>query len=196
MSDFVSQYDRPIDICFAGGYSNLHIRRNRLLELLASLANQHHVVLALTHPQRKPLIDLPLLRRVPGPFAYLPENLRRVAVPPVFGLEMYQLFGQAKIVFNGYGEIAEQYRGNMRCFEAMGCGACMLSEAGIYPEHMTAGIHFETFRDEAELRSKITGILVDPSRAERMGCLASENLQMHYSKAAQWKAFQDLVASI
>ena len=196
MRDFANEERRPIDICFVGGYSDLHVRRNRLLEVLASLADKHRVVLALTHPQHRPLINLPLLRRIPSPFPYLPENLRRIAVPPVFGLEMYQLFGQAKVVFNGFGEIAEEYRGNMRSFEAMGCGACMLSEAGIYPENMVAGVHFETFRDEAEMKCKLQTSLATPAQARNMGRLAAGNLEKHYSKPAQWKAFQDLVASI
>jgi Glycosyl transferases group 1 len=47
---------------------------------------------------------------------------------PAWGLDMYQIFLQSKIVLNRHGEVAEGYANNMRMFEATGCGALLLTE--------------------------------------------------------------------
>lgn len=196
MSQYAGAEDRPIDICFVGSYSKLHLRRNRLLERMAELSNRFSMVFALMHPQHRPLIDLPVLRRIAVQLPYLPKALRKIATTPVFGRDMYALFARSKIVLNAFGEIAGQYRGNMRSFEAMGCGVCMLSEAGIYPPHIEPGVHLETFCDEKEMLRQVERLLSEPQRARETGRRASANLHAHYSKADQWRAFQELVAAI
>jgi len=45
-----------------------------------------------------------------------------------WGLDMYRILLQSKIVLNRHGEVAEGYTNNMRCFEATGCGALLLTE--------------------------------------------------------------------
>jgi hypothetical protein len=47
-----------------------------------------------------------------------------------------RLIGSSKIVRSGAIDMAGADRGNMRCFEAMGCGALLLSDEGNYPEGM------------------------------------------------------------
>ncbi len=46
-----------------------------------------------------------------------------------WGLDMYRIMLQSKIVLNRHGEVAEGYANNMRMFEATGCGAALLTEA-------------------------------------------------------------------
>src|SRR5207302_3215989 len=67
-----------------------------------------------------------------------PEAIAKIAKPPVFGRKLYELVGKSKIVLNGAIDMAGHDRGNMRCFEAMGCGALLLSDEGNYPEGMIA----------------------------------------------------------
>jgi hypothetical protein len=45
-----------------------------------------------------------------------------------WGLDMYRIFLQSKIVLNRHGEVAEGYSNNMRMFEATGCGALLATE--------------------------------------------------------------------
>jgi len=47
---------------------------------------------------------------------------------PVYGLEMYQLLHNSKIVLNIHGDIAGKYAGNIRMFEATGAGSCLLTD--------------------------------------------------------------------
>jgi hypothetical protein len=193
MRTFAEQGNRPIDICFAGTYSDLHRRRNRILEKCAGMAGRYRLVFALTHPKWKPLINLPILRRFPGPTPYLPEALRSIRIDPVYGLEMYELLGKSKIVLNAAVDLADQYRGNMRCFEAMGCGACMVSDTGTYPEQFVPDVHFLTFEGCEDLASRLESILAEPERARMIGKGAAANLETAFSKSEQWKNFQKLV---
>jgi hypothetical protein len=50
--------------------------------------------------------------------------------------KLYELIGKSKIVLNGVIDMVGRDRGNMRCFEAMGCGALLLSDEGNYPKGM------------------------------------------------------------
>lgn len=47
---------------------------------------------------------------------------------PAWGLEMYQILLQSKIVLNRHGEVALGWANNLRMFEATGCGALLLTE--------------------------------------------------------------------
>lgn len=45
-----------------------------------------------------------------------------------FGVDMYRILRESKIVLNRHGEVAEGYANNMRMFEATGCGALLVTE--------------------------------------------------------------------
>ena len=44
----------------------------------------------------------------------------KITEPAVFGLDMYKLISKSKIILNIHGEIAGDYAGNVRLFEATG----------------------------------------------------------------------------
>jgi spore maturation protein CgeB len=48
--------------------------------------------------------------------------------PPVFGIDMFNLFNHSKIVLNFHIGISGDYAGNMRMFEATGVGSCLLTD--------------------------------------------------------------------
>lgn len=56
------------------------------------------------------------------------KMLMKVVKPPVFGMEMYRLISNSKIIFNIHGDVANQYAGNVKLFEATGLGACLLTD--------------------------------------------------------------------
>jgi hypothetical protein len=47
---------------------------------------------------------------------------------PVFGIDMYNLFRQSKIVLNYHIDVAGASAGNMRMFEVTGAGSCLLTD--------------------------------------------------------------------
>lgn len=60
----------------------------------------------------------------------LPSNsaLRQKYQGEAWGLDMYRILLQSKIVVNRHGEVAEGFTNNMRCFEVTGCGAVLMTE--------------------------------------------------------------------
>jgi hypothetical protein len=195
MVEYAVRDDRPIDIAFVGTCSGNYKRRQALLNELAALADECQLHFSLTHPDFRPWVDLRVIRRIPSPFPYLPEPLRSVAKPPVFGRDLYELFGKAKVVLNVATDICGVYRGNMRCFEAMGCGACMLSDEGIYPEGMKSGEHFLGYEDGVEALQIAREILRRPNDARKVGRKGAAMLACEYSKTRQWSIFEQLVGN-
>jgi spore maturation protein CgeB len=62
------------------------------------------------------------------PVNYYPENLLKTVRKPEYGIEMYRLLQNARIVLNIHGEVAGNYAGNMRLFEATAAGSCLLTD--------------------------------------------------------------------
>lgn len=58
---------------------------------------------------------------------YSPE-LKRSRKQPVYGLDMYRLLMNSKVVLNYHIGISGDYAGNMRLFEATGTGSCLLTD--------------------------------------------------------------------
>lgn len=56
------------------------------------------------------------------------KELKKSAHRPVFGIEMYKLLHSSNITLNIHGEVAGDYAGNLRMFEATGVGTCLLTD--------------------------------------------------------------------
>jgi spore maturation protein CgeB len=56
------------------------------------------------------------------------KRLTQSVYPPVFGVDMLRLLNKSKIVLNMHGDVAGEYAGNIRLFEATGVGSCLLTD--------------------------------------------------------------------
>jgi spore maturation protein CgeB len=119
-----------------------------------------------------------------------------VSHDPVFGRELYQALSRARVVLNGAIDMAGEDRGNMRCWEAMGCGAAMVSDRGRYPLGMVEGQSMLTYRQAPEAVQQIEALLDDPARLSALARAGNKMIRSRYSKAQQWQDFQKLVASL
>jgi spore maturation protein CgeB len=125
-----------------------------------------------------------------------PKKVALHASPALFGTEMLKHIGQAKIVFNCHVDIAGDERVNMRIFEALGCGAHMLSDEGIYPQGLKAGEHFSTYRDVSQLEEKIVHLLQSQHDREQIAARGTATLEELYSKEKQWQQFKQIVSNV
>lgn len=188
--------DRPIDVLFVGAYSRHHSRRAKILERVAELAATRSVVFCLDASR--------LTRLAESPFGFLPplKKHRRppaistIAKQPVFGRQLYDLIGQSRIVLNGAIDMAGEDRGNMRCFEAMGCGALLVSDAGHYPAGMEPDVTIAVYSSPEQAASLIEKRLADRAGSSRMASLGREKVAGAYSKTLQWQNFVDLVGQL
>jgi hypothetical protein len=193
---FCANEVRPIDIVFVGGYSRHHRRRALVLEAVARLAGRYRVAFHLDCSRLTRLAESPLGLLPPLVGHRRPLVIREVAAPPVFGLQLYEELGRARVVLNGAVDMAGSGRGNMRCFEAMGCGALMVSDSGDYPEGMLDGRTMFTYSDADDAVRVIEAALSSPDGGREVARLGARLVRERYNKAAQWQAFQRIVGSL
>ena len=184
--------DRATDVLFVGGFTQHHRNRAALLEKVARLAGRISVVLHLDASRLSRLAETPL--GIAGPLSRLrrPRPVASVSQPPVFGRELHEALGSARIVLNSAIDMAGPERGNMRCFEALGAGCLMISDEGIYPPGFEHGTNFLSYRHADDAVATIERALEDWPSAAPIAARGHDMVAARYSKARQWRAFQAL----
>jgi hypothetical protein len=188
--------ERPIDVLFVGGYSRHHSVRAKILESVAQLADNCKIVYHLDTSRLTRLAESFIGRVLPLQKHSRPAAITRIAKPPVFGRELYELIGRSKIVLNGAVDMAGADRGNMRCFEAIGCGALLLSDMGNYPEGMRNGETMLTYDGVTSCVEQIKRCLGDWGRIQGIADVARLRVGELYSKKRQWHSFQAILARL
>lgn len=193
MDPYAENVERPLDVLFIGGYSRHHTRRARVLEAVAQLAPRYQVSYCLDESRVTRLADTPL-GLLPGLSRHRrPSSIRSVSTAPVFGHELYRLMSRAKIVLNGAIDMAGEDRGNMRCFEALGCGALMVSDHGRYPDGFVDGETMLTYRSAEEALERTAHILESWGHGREIASKGRGMIRSRYSKDVQWRMFQELL---
>jgi len=195
MDEYVAG-ERLIDILFVGGYSRHHSVRAKTLERIAGLATSRNVVFCLDSSRLTRLAESRLGRFLPLRKHRRSDSIASIARPPIFGRQLYELIGMSKIVLNGAIDMAGRDRGNMRCFEAMGCGALLLSDAGNYPDGMAPGATMEVYESPGDASRLVGENLDDWSKGMKMAAEGRRKISELYSKSLQWKSFVTLVEQI
>lgn len=194
MDDYAGRTDRDVDVLFVGGYTRHHRNRSAMLEQVAALSDRHRIVFCLDRSRMTRLAESPLGQLLPLRAHRRPRDIRRVSHEPVFGRALYEMLGRARIVLNGAIDMAGEDRGNMRCFEAMGCGALMISDAGHYPEGMADRQTMRSYAHAAQAATIIEEMLAEPDRLRQLASAGHHNVAQRYSKARQWSDFAQLAA--
>ena len=194
MSAYAGNANRPIDVLFVGGYTRHHRKRAVVLEAVASLRTDIRIAFYLDHSRVTRWAESPLGHLLPLADYRRPHSIRAVSHDPVFGRELYKALGQAKIVLNGAVDMAGQERGNMRCFETLGCGALLLSDAGVYPDGMVDGQTLITYDSMPDVLARIPGLLADEAHRARIARAGTEMIAERYSRARQWVRFTELAS--
>ena len=195
MDAYATNTDRPIDVLFVGGYSRHHRQRAVILEAVASLRDRLNVVFCLDRSRLTRLAESPIGYVLPIGSYRRPPDIRAITHQPVFGRDLYAMISTAKIVLNGAVDMAGRDRGNMRCFEAMGCGALMVSDQGVYPEAMVDGLSMLTYSGPDEAVSVISNALLDQAWRAEVATLGWSSMRQHYSKQKQWYSFEKIVGA-
>ena len=192
MDRFAANQNRPIDVLFVGGYTRHHRKRSELLEAVSALGGKHNVALHLDRSRLTRLAEA-LPSWVPGLSQHRrPDAIQWVSRPPVFGLALYLLLSQAKIVLNGAIDMAGADRGNMRCFESMGCGCLMVSDTGIYPEGMVHAETMMTYGTSLQAVALLKECLANPMESASVANAGYQKIRSRYSKQSQWDRFLSL----
>jgi hypothetical protein len=193
MDDYAANTDRPIDVLFVGGYSRHHRRRAEVLEAVAAQCKGMNLVFHLDRSRLTRLAESPLGRLLPLSEHRRPPDIRAVTAEPVFGRDLYKALSKAKIVLNGAIDMAGTDRGNMRCFEALGCGALMISDQGRYPVGFVNGETMRTYHSAEEVTALVIQTLENWGRDKEVAQNGRDMVKNQYSKAVQWERFLGLL---
>jgi hypothetical protein len=196
MDVYAANTDRPIDVLFVGGYSRHHRQRAVTLEMVSSLRERFNVVFCLDRSRLTRLAESPVGLLMPLASHRRPSDIRAVSHEPVFGRDLYAMISRAKIVLNGAVDMAGSDRGNMRCFEAMGCGALMVSDQGRYPEGMEDQKTILLYEGSGDVKKVIAGALEKPDVSRAIALRGKKTISERYSKIAQWTDFVNLVGRL
>jgi hypothetical protein len=196
LDSFAGNTDRPTDIIFVGGYSRHHRRRGELLESVARLQDRYCVVFHLDRSRLTRIAESVPGRLLPLAKHRRPGIIQAVSRGAVFGLELYAALSRAKIVLNGAIDMAGEDRGNLRCFEAMGCGALMVSDRGRYPDGMADGSNMLTYSGPEQAVGLLQSALAMPAKLLELAGRGVDLMKSNYSKAIQWQQFKLLIETL
>jgi spore maturation protein CgeB len=163
--------EKQNDICFVGRYGKMFKKRNKLL----------YDVYCKFKDSNKIAYHLLTEKRFCGLIPQLPWRMLNAVNGPVFLNELLEVFARSKIIINAHSDIAGQYKGNMRVFEALGTGAFMLSDKGIYPEFLKDGEDFVSYENTNDLLDKIEYYLKNEDEREEIAKNGYETICKHYS---------------
>jgi hypothetical protein len=188
---YADQRHEEVDLVFVGGFSRHHGNRSAAL-LAAALTPEIQVRFHLEDGRLTQLAN-----KMPFLFGLRrhshPPEIRAVRSGPVYGRDLYKTLASARIVLNGAVDMAGPDRGNMRCFEATGSGALLLSDAGNYPAGFVDGETMMTYSSPEQIPTIINSALRDPDRSRMIARAGRKMVQDLYSKRKQWQFFQELV---
>lgn len=196
MDKYAEQEDRQIDVLFVGGYSRHHKRRADILQAVAALSPRYDVRFHLDRSRLTGLAETPLGHLPALAQHRRPADVRRVSAGPIFGLELYEALSRAKVVLNCAVDMAGDERGNMRCFEAMGCAALMVSDYGRYPDGMRPGENLVTYSGPGDVANILQRALANPEQSRELAQEGARMMRHLYSKEKQWAEFQRIVGEI
>jgi glycosyl transferase family 1 len=193
MDAYAANDDRTIDVLFIGSYSRHHLRRAKVLDGVASLRNRFNVVFCLDRSRLTRLVESPLFEFLPVKSGRRPPDTVAVTEGPVFGRELYAKIASAKVVLNSAVDMAGADRGNMRCFEATGCGALMVSDSGNYPQGFADMETMMVFETDEKATAVIEDALQNGERSRQIAAQAHRMVAGQYNKDRQWNDFKNLV---
>jgi hypothetical protein len=84
----------------------------------------------------------------------------------------------------------------MRCFEALGCGAVMVSDAGNYPAGFEPGVNMLVYDGPDNAAALIRSSLADAETRIALTNRGKSLVQCRFSKSQQWRSFCQLVQAL
>lgn len=150
VSELMGEQKRIYDVVFVGSYSLYHRQSMKFIESLA---------------QKIPLHVWGQGIGFLNPFSKLRGNYHGEA----WGMEMYKILAQSKIVINRHISVAGDYANNMRLFESTGMGAMLITDnKKNLNDLFKVGREAEIYQDAEDLYRKINYYLTHDRERENI----------------------------
>lgn len=176
---------RDIDILFYGQYlENVFQNRRKLISTLLdykkSADKEVHI-----HLQIQPNADTSSIER----------NLEAVR-DPIFGSELYNKIGRAKVIVNNCTDFNESHKSNARVFEALGNGALLIAEAGNYPDGLIPDEDFIVYDEISELPALLDDVFANWAHFREIAQRGHQKVHTRYGRPQQWQGFSSIVQDL
>jgi hypothetical protein len=182
--------ERDVPLSFTGSLSWAHPTR---VEFMTQLAARTPLQLWVARPK------LASRGWLQGGYFRLWSRGRRLARRshrPVFGLEMYRVLARSQATCNVHVEVAAGLAGNMRMFEATGCGAVLFTEAmPNLPELFDPESEVVPYTGAADLVERATALLDDPRRLAAIARAGQARTLRCHSTELRARTIADLFAA-
>jgi spore maturation protein CgeB len=176
----IDRVDKDTGCSFIGSMSYLHLQRMETIRQLVS---------------RTPLqiwSDMPKLisRGILNPqfiVSYLKmSKVRERSNPSVWGMDMYETLARSRMTVNIHVDAASGLAGNMRMFEATGCGTLLLTEnAPNIQELYRPGTEVVTYNCTADLIDNINYYVEHPAECETISNAGQDRTLAAHSTAVR-----------
>ncbi len=174
--ELIGEPKRIYDVVFVGSYSLYHRQSMKPIESLAQ--NMH----------------LDIWGQGMGffnPFSKLYGNYHGQA----WGLDMYKILAQSKIVVNRHINVSQNYANNMRLYEATGMGAMLITdEKKNLDELFKVGKEIETYKNADELISKARYYLNHEDKRKEIVAAGQKRTLEHHNYYNRMKEFIQIIS--
>jgi hypothetical protein len=197
MEDFSKNTERPIDLFFYGQYSTAFLERNKHIDTLVEFKKKSNLNIEIalqynvkTIPYPKRILNRFMTKTIPG------QSVQDNTIDPLYGIELYEKISKSKLVFNAGVDFSKNHKVNMRNFEVLGCGAHMISDKGIYPNHFVPGKHFSTYDSIKDCINKVKSLVGNDTFRIEVANEGNEMIKKNFSKDVQWSEFKRIVSTL
>ncbi|MGQ1889416.1 glycosyltransferase family protein [Thermophagus sp. OGC60D27] len=120
----------------------------------------------------------------------LSKKLYKMALPPVFGLEMFKALSKAAIGFNNHGDCVGDYAANMRLFETTGVGTCLITDyKSNISDFFKVDDEIVTYRSADECVEKIRWLIHHPEECRQMALRGQQRTLKDHNIASRVELF-------
>lgn len=173
--DRIGNQNRIYDVSFIGSFSPYHMRSTKIFEEAARKIDIHIWGHGLN---------------------YLSSNspFRKYYHGQSWGIDMYKILSQSKIVINRHIDAAENYANNMRLYETTGMGAMLITDMKKnLNELFKTGKEIETYKNADELISKVRYYLSHEDKRQEIAVYGQKRTLEEHSYHQRMKELVKIV---
>jgi spore maturation protein CgeB len=120
--------------------------------------------------------------------------LLKLAKSPVYGIDMFNLFLNSKIILNFHIGIAGEYAGNMRMFEATGIGSCLLTDNKINMRDLfDTDTEVVVYDNEADCIAKAKWLLENEDERMRIAARGHQKTLRYHTVENRCRSIIDII---
>jgi spore maturation protein CgeB len=155
--------------------------RHRISRLMLHRLSPVGSILGLMSPSSKAGRVKEIIEFDPVSAGYLDPRIRRRALPPVYGVGMYQQLSDSRVTLNTHIDLSRNEASNLRLFEATGVGACLVTERQPnLPDLFEPDEEVATYSSVEELIQKVNYLLEHEAvRGQIAGAGQKRTLRCH-----------------